>query len=185
VPRRPRILPILILFSLIVSSGCGYRLAGYRAPDADESAATAAPRITVVTLVNESREPGIEVMASEAVRREVLHRGGMRLDSNPERADYVLRGRVLPLYTTSRTFSGVVRSLENRVTLRLAVDIVGKDGSSLPVPSEELTATELYLSSADLEVGRKNRTEALRRICTVLAQRLHDEVDRELLGALQ
>jgi hypothetical protein len=34
-------------------------------------------------------------------------------------------------------------------------------------------------------VGRKNREEALRRICGVLARRLHDQVDRELLGVLQ
>ena len=42
------------------------------------------------------------------------------------------------------------------------------------VHNSALTGTELYLASADLEAGRKNRREALRRVADVLAARVHD-----------
>jgi hypothetical protein len=39
-----------------------------------------------------------------------------------------------------------------------------------------LRARESYLASADIEVQRKNREEALRKIAVVLAARIHDVI---------
>ena len=47
-------------------------------------------------------------------------------------------------------------------------------GIEIDLPS--LRETEIYLASADLEAGRKNRDEALRRISGLIAARVYDAI---------
>ena len=49
---------------------------------------------------------------------------------------------------------------------------------------ELYSAQEVYLASADAAVLRKNRQEALRYLSGLLATRVHDTLDREVLDAL-
>ena len=114
-----------------------------------------------------------------------LRRGGLRLVPDPDSATYTLRGRVMPVDTVGRSFTGSVRAVEYRITLQLELKIDGRAGSELEFPRDELEASDLYLASADLEAGRKNRTEALRRLSGILASRVHDGIDRELLKVVQ
>ncbi len=165
----------IILWIAVVTSGCGYRFVGY-APshEGDEPR-----RIAVVTLENDSYEPGIELMVSQALRQEILGRGGLDLVSPGEAPDYTLRGRVLPVQTRSRSFTGDVLAREYEVTLRFEVRVAGGAGGALEDAQYE--ARELYLASADVAVLRKNRQEALRYLSGLLARRVHDALDRELL----
>ncbi len=166
----------LLLGPSLIGAGCGYRVMEY------QSEGGSAPTICVITLSNDSEVPGLELMASEAIRKAVISRGGLRLTSDPAAADYVLRGRVLPVKTYGRTFTGVVLALEYSAELSMEVSIRGKQGADLRLSSRDLSASDLYLASADLEAGRKNRDEALRRLAQLLARRIHDVVDRELLS---
>lgn len=165
-------LPILI-------AGCGYRFVEYRGDDEQRR------RIAVVTLDNDSQEPGVELLASQALRHEILTRGGLGLIDDRKRADFTLRGRVLPVRTRSRSFTGVVLAREYEVSLRLELRVEGTDGVGGSLLREEFEASEIYLASADAAVLRKNRQEALRYLCGLLASRVHDVMDRNLLGALQ
>lgn len=170
------LLPIAILIGLwLPASGCGYRLIQYGS--ADESA----PSISIITLTNDSDVPGLELMVSEAIRRTVTNRGGLRLVNDPGNADFVLRGRVLPVEIQGRTFTGVVLALEYSAEMQIEIAVSDDSGTRLKIRAQDLTATELYLASADLEAGRKNREEALRRLSQLLAMRIHDVMDRELL----
>ena len=165
----------LLLLLLVALEGCGYRLARYG------NAGEGAPGISVVTLRNDSREAGIETLVSDALRREVLSRGGLRLVGNPEAADYVIRGRVQALDTRARGFSAAVLAVEYEVTMRLDVVVDRKAGQGLKIDPATLRESEIYLASADVEVGRKNRDEALRRLSEMLAVRVHDRIDEEVL----
>ncbi|MBW2272812.1 MAG: hypothetical protein JRG96_06050 [Deltaproteobacteria bacterium] len=166
---------LLLLFLAFALEGCGYRLARYG--DAGEEA----PRVSVVTLSNDSREAGVETLVSDALRREVLNRGGLRLVGDPEGADYVIRGRVRPLETRARGFSAAVLAVEYEVTMALDLVVDSGSGRAWKMDSETMRASEVYLASADVEVGRKNRDEALRRLSDMLAVRVHDRIDSELL----
>lgn len=172
--------PILLALSPVVLLACGYTID--RAPSATSPDA---PRFLIHTLRNDSFEPGIERVVTNALRRQWQHRARFRLVDDPGGAQWVLRGRVLPLMTQARTLSSVVLALEYSVTVRveLALERLPQPGLARRVqslPAGLLRETEIYFASADLEATRKNREEALRLIADLIAQRVADVVDDEV-----
>ena len=168
-----------MLLALLVAAplGCGYTV-----ERAMSAASPDAPRLLIRTLDNESSEPGLERLMSEALRREWSSRGHFRLVSDRERADFVVGGRVLPLLIRNRTLSSVVLVIEQTVTLRVALDWRkpgGKRSGKQSVPLGLLTESEIYFASADLEASRTNRTEALRRVAGLIAERAADALASE------
>jgi len=157
------LLPILLALA-----GCGYALVDY--PERD-----AALAIAVQTFENESYEPGYEIVVADALRREVARRGAMRLVDDAGAAEVVLRGRVADIATAGRSFSSVVSTLEFAVGVSLDVELI-RPGTEIGIDRRALRARESYLASADVEVQRKNRDEALRKIAVVLAARIHDVI---------
>jgi hypothetical protein len=129
-----------------------------------------------------SRLGGLELVVADAVRRVVLRRSGARLVEDPERADWVVSGRVLPLRVAPASLSPVVLTLEYELTLELALRARGPDGREIESDARALRETERYLSSADAEAQRKNRDEALRRVSRLLAARFLDWLDEERRG---
>ena len=180
--RSLRTASLLSLAGLVFLSGsihgCSYRL--LRATGGRDVT------VSVVTLTNDSLEPGLELTLTRALREEFLRRVEPRLVADSRAADLVIRGRVLPLSTRANSFSTVSLVLEYRieVTLELAVDFDGFEGSpeerSIRIDPAALSGFELYLASADSEAARKNREEALQRIADVLAGRIHDEIGLQL-----
>ena len=163
-----------LLSLALLCGGCGYKQVKYGRALGD------ARHVSIQTLSNDSDEPGIEMMVSEALRREFLRRGAVSLAANAKDADLVLRGRVLRIRTQPRSFSAVVLALEYSVTLEIDLVVSLRDGERVPIDARSLNQTEIYLASADLEVGRKNRDEALRRISTLLAARVYDAILMEV-----
>ncbi|MEB2345595.1 MAG: LPS assembly lipoprotein LptE [Deltaproteobacteria bacterium] len=171
--RAPlRGLAVVLLAAL---AGCsGYHVVGARTGLGDVR------RVAVEPLANRSYEPGIERMVTAALVREFQRRGGASVVRDPAGADLVLSGAVEPVLTRSRSFSSVELALEFEV--ELAVELVARraDGSEVAIDGSVLRDWELYLASADIEVERKNRDEALRRLSALLATRVHDALSERL-----
>jgi hypothetical protein len=159
-----------LLVLACAAAGCGYQLVDYARPEG------AKRRVALPTLRNDSYEPGVELLVADALRREFLRRGAFQLSDDPKTADVVISGSVLPLQTQSTSFSSVVLALEFQVSLTLELSARRSDGSEVALDSRSLRETERYLASADVNALRRNREEALRRIASVLAVRVHDEV---------
>jgi hypothetical protein len=138
--------------------------------------------VSIVTLENDSLEPGLELTVTRALRAEFLRRRAPRLIADPSAADIVIRGRVEPLETRARSLDTVVLGLEYSVVLSLDLEIV-MNGRKLWLDPSAQRDVEIYLSSADVEAARKNRTEALRRLSEILAGRIHDALDLQLVTA--
>ena len=147
--------------------GCGYRLLR----------ADPQTTVSIVTLENDSVEPGVEMLMTRALRQEFLRRGRPRLVADVDGADIVLHGRVLPLATHVTSFDSVSLAAEYKVEVELDLEARHSDGRRAVFDKSELRESELYLASADLEATRKNRQEALRRIADALAGRIHDALD--------
>jgi hypothetical protein len=162
----------LALSGLTSSTGCGYRMV--KAGGGLGSARS----VSVVTLRNDSSQPGVERLVSEALRKELLNRGQLRVVSNPGSADLVLRGTVYPFVILAESVSSVAGALEYSITLQLDLRVEGQDGFEFKVP--DMVNAAIYPASADLEVTRKNRTEALRHIADVLADRALDSIELRL-----
>lgn len=147
---------------------CGYRLVAPRA------ALPHVQTLAIRPLDNASFEPGVEALVTDALRREFLRRGGVEVVADPERADLVIGGKIPPLETHSQTFSSVKLALEYELVMQLHLEARKRDGSELKIDSGALRESEIYQASADIELLRRNRREALRRLAGVLAARAHD-----------
>ena len=166
VRRLAAILPVLLVASL----GCGYTLVGYGAGFGDIRT------IAIETPANDSFEPGVEYVVADALRREFFRRGAVRVVDDPATADLVLGGSVRDVRTSGRSFSSVVFTLEYELVLTLDLEARRSDGTPLPIGPRSLQEAEYYLASADVEAMRKNRDEAMRRVATLLAQRVHENL---------
>ena len=181
-PRQPEALSAVVylaavrrfaaifLLLLAAGSGCGYSLVGYSAGfDGIRTVAIETPE-------NDSFVPGVEYVVADALRREFLRRGAVRIIDDPAAADLVLGGAVNKVVSSGRSFSSVVFSLEYELVLELELEGRRADGQPIVIGNRSLRESEYYLASADVEATRKNRDEALRRIAAVLAQRVHENL---------
>jgi hypothetical protein len=89
-------------------------------------------------------------------------------------ADLVVSGVVEPIVTRARSFSSIALALEWEATLQLAVYAERSDGIRTRLDEDATLATERYLASADIEVTRQNRDEAIRTMASNLAAHVHD-----------
>ena len=147
---------------------CGYGVVRYSGGLGDVRS------VAVDTPENASYEAGVEFIVADALRSEFLRRRAVDLVEDPSQADLVLEGRVLPIRAVARSFSSVVLSLEYELTLELDLHAVRRDGSEVALDARVLRESERYLASADPEVLRKNREEAVRRVAQLLAERVYD-----------
>ena len=158
----------LVVLVALLGSGCGYKLVRYADALGD------ARRIAIQPLVNDTYEPGLDSMLADAIHREFLRRGALRVVEDPASADLVVLGTIENFEIRSRSFSSIEFALEYEARLRVQMNVLRPDGSGVPIDGGQFAESELYLSSSDLEVTRTNREEALRRLTTSMAGRLHD-----------
>jgi hypothetical protein len=181
----------LSLISGLVLSGCGYRpvMSSSRSPLVSNAGATpiqAPTRLAVMAIRNDSPEPWLNRVVTDALKREMAARGAVVLVEDPHQADLVLRGRVRPLFIEARSFSSFVAALEYSVTVALDLEVVRASGDIVQLDAAMLTETDIYLASADIETTRTHKLEALRRISDLLASRIADSIElleRPMLGA--
>jgi len=164
---RRRLLAGLLLAALSTGA-CGYSFVRYGGGLGDVR------RVAIRGLVNDTFEPGLDGLVSEALTREFRQRGALRLVDDPQAADLVIEGAVKRLRVRRRSFSSVLFALEYEVRMELALTIQQRDGSVVAIDPNALTESERYLASSDVEVTRTNRQEALRRLAGLLAGRVHD-----------
>jgi hypothetical protein len=186
--RRTRLTPVAsfvllgLAASLLSLSGCGYRPLPLSEGNSRDGRVLpgqpgASTRLAVVAIRNDSPEPWLDRILTDALRREIEARGGLRLVNDPADADLVLRGRVQPLRIWSKSFSSFVAALEYSVTIQLDLEVVRMSGDIVRLDSAMLSETDIYLASADIEVTRTHKLEALRRLSDILASRIADTIE--------
>jgi len=163
---RAAVSGLLLLAALV--AGCGYQFVRYSGALGD------ARSVAIVGVRNQTREPGVDSLVTDALLREFLRRGSLRVVESEDGADLVIQAAVNRLDTRELSVSSVQFTIEYELTMGLDVDVRRRDGSQVPIGSAGLAESEVYLVSADVEAGRKNRTEALRRLSSLLAGRVHD-----------
>ncbi len=165
-----RQLAIALIFAFTI--GCGYTLVGGGLDGVDA--------VAIRTPQNDTSEPGAEYLVADALRRELLRRAGSQLTEDSGRADLVVSGRILSVESRARAFSSAILAREHELAIEVELRAARRDGSSLFAPRGAFRETERYLASADVEVQRKNREEALRRVSSLLAGRFFDSVSEAL-----
>jgi Lipopolysaccharide-assembly len=168
-------LAVLLVAVLVLHVGCGkYHWVRYR------GGVGGARTISIQTLRNESSMPGVEAVVTDALSEEFLERGSLRVVRDRGAADVVLAGRVLPIRIRPRSFSSVSLVLEYEVELSLELSATRRDGGTIELDPAALRQWDVYLASADVGAERKNREEAIRRVASQIATRVHDVLTERL-----
>ena len=167
----PRVLPILAVSLALLS--CGYRLLA--APPGYESG------IELRMLENRSDEPGFERMLQDALQEEFARRGEIepRYRAGGSPPALVLAGVVREVNVSHTGLSSVGLALEDQVEVVLDISIARGDGDVV-WRREDWSRVERFTSSSDPQVYLTNKTQALRRITSEMAGRVHDELLQSL-----
>lgn len=158
----------MLVAACALAFGCGYTAVRYA--DALGDAKT----VAITGLRNDTFEPGLEAIVADALSREFLRRGALRMVEDPARADLVISGAVAKLRVSRKSFSSIALAIEYELRLDLAIQVTRRDGTVVPLDATAQTESERYVASADVEVERTHREEALRRLASLLAGRVHD-----------
>jgi hypothetical protein len=176
--RAVRWIGLAALASCVLGgTGCGYRFV-----DAAPAAAPgnpAAGRIEIGVFENRSVEAGLERMLTDALLEEFTRRGQLR----PVRsgaAGYALSGEVREVRVYPSSVSSISLELENTLEMVLWVELRRGNGRELVWRHEALVLREVYTTSADAQVRDTNKEQAMRRLASELARRIHDELTQTL-----
>lgn len=159
----------------VLGAGCGYKLVSYRGALGDVR------RVSISALRNDSMASGYGAVVTDALVAEFQRRGALQVVNDPAQADLLIGGRIASIRAGARSFSSVVLALEYQVTVTIALDITKRDGTKVPIDPGALTESEIYVASPDAEVILTNQQEALRRVATVIAGRVHDALFERLM----
>lgn len=161
----------LLLFLALL--GCGYRPV-----DPGRVFGPDVRRVGIELFENKSSEPGFERMLGDAFVEEFTRRGVLEpvYGGDARVADLVLKGVVRELEVTPSAFSSVSLTLEDRLDVTLDVLVVRAATQEEVWRHTGLRLRENFLTSPDAQVYESNKEQALRRLSSKFAGRIHDEL---------
>jgi hypothetical protein len=151
---------------------------GYRALDGRGVLGDGVRTIELRAFENTSREPGLEQLIGDALVEEFGRRAWLtpELQGAVANPDLILRGVLHSATVRSTSYSSGALALEERIELRFDVDVRRGGTNELVYQHPDFRATEVFLSSADPQVYASNKEQALRRLSSAVAERVHDEL---------
>jgi hypothetical protein len=155
----------------LLAAACGYGFSDERAVFGPEIR-----RIEIRAFENRSTQPGYEQMLVDALAEEFSRRGALAPVYEGSAGDLVLVGRIDSVKVQVRSFSPVALAVEDTVELRVAAEVRRRSDGGVVWKRDDFRLSELFLSSPDPNVELSNREQALRRLSSLLAERIHDEL---------
>ena len=164
---------VVALAALLGLVACGYRPldgSGVFGPDVKT--------IEVEAFENDSTAPGLEQQVADALVEEFARRAWLEpvLQGQIASPDLVLSGLLKMADVRSNSYSSGGLALEERVEVRFDVSVKRGASGEVVYRHPSFTVTEVFLSSADPMVYASNKEQALRRVASVIAERVHDEL---------
>jgi hypothetical protein len=158
-----------LAFSLaLMGLACGYRQLAV--PD------DLGGDIEIRMLENRSNEPGLEKMLQDAVAEEFRRRGELEPRFGTTSSGLVFDGVVREVLVHTTAFSSVALALEDEVEVVLDVSIERSPSGAVVWQRNGWTESERFTASADAQTYDSNRSQALRRLASLFAGRIHDEL---------
>lgn len=151
---------------------------GYRRVDLTQIFPPEVRRIEIHVFENTTLEPGFGTLLSDALVEEFARRGALDpvYAGQGGSADLVMTGAIRRLHVSPSAFSSVSLTLEDTLELEIEVHVV-RNGTGEEVWSQPgLRYSERFLSSPDPQVYESNKEQAMRRVTSALAGRIHDEL---------
>ena len=168
---RSRVLATLGALALGLSA-CGYHPLG-----GQDTFGPGVHSIEINAFQNETREPGLEQLVAEALNEEFARRGWLKPRLQGEgNTDLVMRGILKTAIYHSSTYSASALALEETMEVVFDVNVHRMGTSELIWQHPDFHMREQFFSSADPQVFASNKEQALRRLASGIAERVHDEL---------
>lgn len=157
---------LLSLVTILLPWGCGYTPIARQGSLSPLEATT----LAVPIFTNRTSEPGLELLLTEAVRREFQGDGRLRIVSMNQ-SEAVLKGAVVRYGLKPLSFDRQDNATEYRAELEIEVTLVGR-GQEVVFFRKTLVSEQEFPVSAAVVSSEAHRVEALRQVSTKLAQQL-------------
>jgi len=160
------IILFLLLFSLVISS-CGYQLRG------TQELRTGLQTVAIVPVINKTFESRIENDLYNALVDEFAQSKNLSV-VDVENADLLVAATVVAVENYSISYSPDDKTYEYRVVMTIDAEAKEKASGKILWRRSALQEIEEYKASTEPLTIDRRKQAALRRICKVLAEDMHD-----------
>ena len=158
---------ILLIISMLLFGACGYHWVGK-----ETHVPSGVNSIAIPTFVNETFEPGIEILFTQAFLREFIQDRRVRVVDKRE-ADSVLDGVIKHFTTTPVSFDRSGIATEYQTTL--IIDLTLKKGTGEVLwRQKDLRETRWYRASTNAVTSEANKAAAIQQIGGFVAERIRN-----------
>ena len=168
-PRRPsrRASLVLILLSLSIAAGCGYRLQ----PPSGSRFADPGVVVDLRPFTNASLVPDAGAMLAGRVREE-MRRGGYRGSFGHVNADYLVEGHIRDVRDEVVSHGADRFALEHRLILVVDIRVVEVTKGRLLWKEEGIAESASWFAGPDFQYSEANRRTAFEEACRRMARRV-------------
>ena len=160
----------IILTGVLISAGCGYRLAGK-----DNPMLAGINTIAVPYFKNDTFEAGIESVFTSVFANEFINSKRLQVVS-VDQADVILRGTIKNFREQSISYNQDKKALEYRVFVTLDLSLEKRDTGEVLWKRKRLVDNEEYQVSNYITVTQADKTIAVEKIAQDLAQRVYESI---------
>jgi hypothetical protein len=158
-----------LLFLLFIS-GCGY---GFR------GSVNNLPRdihtVSIPVFVNESIEPGVEVVFANALIYEFNRSQTLQVVSE-SKAQALISGKIKSVVIDPVIYASLTQALERKVTFTLEIIVRRSDNQEILWQNQYLSRYEVFQVTTDPNQTQRNKEEAIKKIAKDLSERTHNSI---------
>ena len=160
----------VILASVLITTGCGYRLAGK-----DNPMLAGINTIAIPYFKNDTFEAGIESVFTNVFANEFINSKRLQV-VNVDQADVILRGTIKNFREQIISYNQDKKALEYRVFVSLDLRLEKRDTGEVLWKRKRLTDNEEYQVSSYITVTQADKTIAVEKMAQDLARRVYESI---------
>ena len=162
---------IVGLIVLSAVSGCG----GYGFRGTVNNLPPDIRTVSIAVFVNESIEPGVEVIFANALIYEFNRSQVLQVVSESE-AQAQIDGKIRAIAIDPVIYANVTQALERRVTITLEITCQRTDNQKVLWQNQSLSRYENFRVTTDPNQTQRNKEEAIKKIAQDLSERIHNSI---------
>ena len=166
--RRKKYFPFLILLLLfLLVSGCGYRMRGTQELRGDLQT------VAILPFVNKTFESRLENDLFNALVDEFARSKNLKVVAAKD-ADLLVNGTIATVANNSISYSPDDKTYEYRVIMTVDVEVTEARSQQIFWRRSAMREVEEYKSTGEPFIIDRRKQAALKRVCQVLAENIHD-----------
>ena len=156
---------------LWIISGCG----GYGFRGTVNNLPSDIKAVSIPVFLNESIEPGVEVIFANALIYEFNRSQVLQVVSESE-AQAQINGKIRSIAIDPVIYANLTQALERKVTISLEVTCRRSDNQKVLWQNQGLSRYEVYRVTTDPNQTQRNKEEAIKKIAQDLSERIHNSI---------